>query len=261
MVSRAARWVTVEPADVPYRGAAVGEEGVRLGRHALEHVGMLQDRVEHERADPRHGVEAGDERAEHPRPEVGLGQELGVGAVQLEQVVDEVGRGVAAPRGVVRRRDLLVQLLRPRPGPAKAAPLQQAGRALPGDGRQQEVAHEDDEVVEVVSGRGAGGENAQLVGGDALQGVVGGYRPVGRPGPRSRDALSRPARGCAARPRPSSTPASSRCACGRARRRPCSSPRAPRPARPRSLSRPRRSAGGSAPPSRGTCWLRDRRGR
>ena len=101
--------------------------------------------------------------------------------MQLEQVVDQVPRGVAAPRGIVRRPDLLVQLLGPRPRPAEAASLQQAGRALPGDGGEQEVAHEDDEVVEVVAGRGAGGEDTQLVGGDALQRVVGGYRPVGRP--------------------------------------------------------------------------------
>ena len=171
----------VQLPDVLHRRPAVREDGVRLGRHPLQQPGVLQDRVEHERADPRHRVEAGDEGPEHARPQIGLGQELGVGAVQLEQVVDEIGNRIAAARRVVRRRDLLVQLLGPRPGAAEAPPLEQAARPLPGDGGEQEGAHEDDEVVEIVPGRGAGGEDAQLVGGDALQRVVAGYRPVGGP--------------------------------------------------------------------------------
>ena len=75
---------------------------------------------------------ARDERAEHAHPQVGLGQELGVGAVQLEQVVDQIGDGVAAARRIVRRRDLPVQLLRAGPRPAEAAAFQQAAPGAAG---------------------------------------------------------------------------------------------------------------------------------
>ena len=134
---------------------------------------MLQQRVEHERARAPHRVEPGDERPQHRRHQIGLGQELRVAMVERQQVVHEVGLAGPTVR-VVDRPHGLVELLDPLTGAPEARGSHQHGRPLARDARREERAHEDDHVVQVVAGRHAGSDGAELLRDDALQRVQAG---------------------------------------------------------------------------------------
>ena len=169
----------------------VREARIRLGGHPVEQVGVLQQRIEHERARAPHRVEPGDERPQHRRHQIGLGQELRVDVVERHQVVHEVGLGAGPAIRVVDRLHRRVKFLDPLAGAPEARGPHQHGRPLARDARREERAHEDDHVVQVVAGRHAGGDGAELLGDDALQGVQAGNGlvegPLGNLAPRDGD--------------------------------------------------------------------------
>ena len=71
-VSRAVRCRHVHLSDIGPRGFGVGEQGVRLLARPCEEARVSKQRVEHERAGPRHRVEGGDEGTEHGDLQVGF---------------------------------------------------------------------------------------------------------------------------------------------------------------------------------------------
>ena len=72
------------------------EQRVRFGLHGVVNLGLLQHFVEHEGGRGPDRVEAGEEGCETADAKFVLRKELGVGAVQLDQGIDQIRLPVSA---------------------------------------------------------------------------------------------------------------------------------------------------------------------
>ena len=90
-----------------------GEQLVRLDSHGGLPLGILDQRMEHEGGDIRGRVEAREEGSEAGPAQIVLGQELGVGAMQPQEVVDQVRLHSGAKRRVVSVEDRRGQSIHP----------------------------------------------------------------------------------------------------------------------------------------------------
>ena len=157
------------------RRLAAGEHGVRFGAQAFRQLRALERFVDGERGGDGRRVHAGDERPHGGHQQVRLRQELRVGVVQVEHVVDQVaGVGQRAARAVLAHRQL-EQLVDATPSGVVLAPVQEHRLDL-GDAREQQQVEKGRQIVEIGVWRHVGEDGAELIHDDALQRRLAGER-------------------------------------------------------------------------------------
>ena len=110
---------------------------------------MLQQCVEHERADARRGIDADQVRGEDVGRPVRFRKELRIGSIHLQQVIDKVRRLAVAMFRPMGFHDLFEELPNPPSGALKPRhPFHKPGQAfcdVYGDYRSQKM----DQIVDI----------------------------------------------------------------------------------------------------------------
>jgi len=156
----------IEPLQSLGGHAALIEEGVRLGGHALHQLWALDHVVDHERTRARRGVQSDHVGREHRQGQVGLGEKLGIGGAQLEHQVDEVRRSSA--------RTHLALVCEDRPGQLAGPFARTAESREPHDvrnrrGAEEQSAQQRGQIARVALRRIARHHVAHLLGDHVLE--------------------------------------------------------------------------------------------
>jgi len=166
--------------------SSVAEERIRLRPHPPQQIRTAQRLVQRDGDDDRRGVKTPEETGGKMKRQILFGNELAIGPVRSQHVVDE-GRELAPGLRFVLRHQVLAESDQAPTGTFGGRALQQEARQrshqMSGHGRLHESIHVHDEprVVEPRAFRGAREHRKRLATRDSLNGRQDRDRPAARP--------------------------------------------------------------------------------